>query len=295
MGLDVDFADIDEATACIDPTSISQRIGTGTRVIIPVHFAGRSCNMEEIARIAREAGAFVVEDAAHAIGSEYNGKKVGSCIHSDMTVFSFHPVKTITTAEGGAVTTNDGNLYERLATLRNHGITRDPSKLVAESDGPWYYEMQTLGYNYRLTDVQAALGISQLGRLGDFVARRRHIVKLYRSELSSLPGCFLLSADADAYSAYHLFPILVDFTKLTISKARMFELLEEKGLHLQVHYIPVHLQPYYRNLGFGPGMFPKAEAYYRKTISLPLYPSLTDREVRRAAGIVRTIIERYYA
>jgi dTDP-4-amino-4,6-dideoxygalactose transaminase len=212
-----------------------------------------------------------------------------------MTVFSFHPVKTITTAEGGAVTTNDGRLYERLATLRNHGITRDSSKLVAESDGPWYYEMQALGYNYRLTDVQAALGISQLGRLDKFVARRRRIVKLYRSELSSLPGCSMLSADDDAHSAYHLFPILVDFSKLTISKARMFELLEEKGLHLQVHYIPVHFQPYYRNLGFGPGMFPRAEAYYRKTISLPLYPALGDREVKRIAGIVRTIVEQHHA
>ncbi len=295
VGLDVDFADIEEDTACVDPSSISQRIDSRTRVIIPVHFTGRPCNMAEISRIARKAGAFIVEDAAHAIGSEYKGNRIGSCTYSDMTAFSFHPVKTITTAEGGAVTTNDGRLYERLVTLRNHGITRDSSKLLAENEGPWYYEMQTLGYNYRLTDMQAALGTSQLGRLDKVVARRRHIVKLYRSELSSLPGCSMLSADDDAHSAYHLFPILVDFSRLTISKARMFELLEEKGLRLQVHYIPVHLQPYYRKLGFGPGMFPHAEAYYAKTISLPLFPSLSDREIRKIAGIVREIVARNHA
>jgi dTDP-4-amino-4,6-dideoxygalactose transaminase len=212
-----------------------------------------------------------------------------------MTVFSFHPVKTITTGEGGAITTNEGTLYERLVMLRNHGNVRDPAKLRCSGEGPWYYEMQALGYNYRLSDIQAALGLSQLSRLARFVARRREIVRLYREELSSLKACSLLSAATDSHSAYHLFPILVDFSRLSITKAQMFELLAQEGLHLQVHYIPVHLQPYYRSLGFGPGMFPRAEAYYAKAISLPLYPSLSNREVRKVAQVVRRIVERNYA
>jgi perosamine synthetase len=191
--------------------------------------------------------------------------------------------------------TNDRSLYERLALFRNHGNVRDPARLENRRDGPWYYEMQILGYNYRLTDIQAALGISQLRRLDRFVARRREIVEMYRQELSKLEACSQLSADEDDYSSYHLFPILVDFTKLTITRARMFDLLAENGLRLQVHYIPVHLQPYYRNLGFSAGMFPRAEAYYQKTISLPLYPSLSNREVRKISQIVRSIIERHYA
>ena len=268
------FADIDEQTANIDPNEIRTKITDKTKAIIPVHFAGQSCDMEEIYNIAKQNNLFVIEDAAHAIGSEYKGTKVGSCKYSDMTVFSFHPVKTITTGEGGAVTTNSKELYEKLCALRAHGMHKD-----GEMQNTWEYEMRELGYNYRISDIQAALGISQLKRLDYFKKRRREIVNFYNKELN-IPH--LIEKDY-SNACFHLYPILVENRKDFYFKAR------GKGLNLQVHYIPVHTQPYYAKFGYKKGDYPKAEEYYKKCISLPLYPSLTDDDlneiVRRIRGI----------
>lgn len=268
------FADIDEQTANIDPNEIKTKVTEKTKAIIPVHFAGQSCDMEEIYNIAKQNNLLVIEDAAHAIGSEYKGTKVGSCRYSDMTVFSFHPVKTITTAEGGAVTTNSKELYDKLCALRAHGMHKD-----GEMQNTWEYEMRELGYNYRMTEMQAALGITQLGKLDKFKQRRREIVDFYNKELG-IPH--LIEKDF-SNACFHLYPILVENRKDFYFKAR------ENGLNLQVHYIPVHTQPYYAQFGYKRGNFPKAEAYYEKCISLPLYPSLTDNDLREIVKRIKEI------
>ena len=271
------FADIDPETANIDPAEIERRLSPRTRVLIPVHFAGQPCDMARISAIAKANNIVVIEDAAHAIGSDYQDTKVGSCRYSDMTVFSFHPVKTITTGEGGAVTTNDPALYARLCALRAHGVHKD-----GEMASTWEYEMRELGFNYRITDIQCALGVSQLKRLDAFKARRRAIVAYYNEHLG-LPH--LVERDF-SNACFHLYPVLVENRRDFYFKAR------ERGLNLQVHYIPVHTQPYYRGaFGYRPGDYPRAEAYYSKCISLPLYPSLTDEDlaeiVTRLKGIVQ--------
>lgn len=258
------FADIDEKTANIDPQEIQKHITPKTKAIIPVHFAGQSCDMEAVADIAKKHNLIVIEDAAHAIGSDYKKTKVGSCAYSDMTVFSFHPVKTITTGEGGAVTTNSKELYEKLCTFRAHGMHKD-----GEMINTWEYEMRELGYNYRMTDMQAALGVSQLKKLEAFKKRRREIVDYYNKNLG-LPH---LIERYFSNACFHLYPILVENRRDFYFKAK------EKGLNLQVHYIPVHTQPYYAKFGYKKGDYPKAESYYEHCISLPLYPSLTDEDL----------------
>jgi UDP-4-amino-4,6-dideoxy-N-acetyl-beta-L-altrosamine transaminase len=278
VGAKVKFADIDEKTACIDPQELSKYISPQTKVIIPVHFAGQSCDMEKIYKIAKDKNIAIVEDAAHAIGSKYQSKRVGSCQFSDMAVFSFHAVKTITTGEGGIITTNSEVLYERLLLLRSHGITKDPKK-ITHFDGPWAYEMQELGHNYRITDFQAALGLSQLKQLNSFDKKRNSIIKKYHQSFADLPGTKFLQEMPFSKACFHLCIFLIDFKKLNISRKDLFLKLKDKGIHLQVHYIPVHLQPYYQKLGFKKGSYPKAENYYEATISLPLYPSLTNKEM----------------
>lgn len=269
------FADIDEQTVNIDPEEIRRKITSKTKAVIPVHFAGQSCDMAKIYDIAKQNNLFVIEDAAHAIGSEYKGDKVGSCRYSDMTVFSFHPVKTITTGEGGAVTTNSKELYDKLCALRAHGTHKD-----GEMQNTWEYEMRELGYNYRMTEMQAALGISQLKKIDKFKKRRREIVAFYNKELK-LPH--LIEKDfSDA--CFHLYPILVENRRDFYFKAK------EKGLNLQVHYIPVHTQPYYARFGYKKGDYPKAEAYYEKCISLPLYPSLTDDDLMEIVRRIKDIL-----
>ena len=270
------FADIDAHTSDIDPDEIEKRITSRTKALVPVHFAGQSCDMKRIATLAKCHGLKVIEDAAHAIGSDYGDTKVGSCAYSDMTVFSFHPVKTITTGEGGAVTTNDPDLYAKLCALRAHGTHKD-----GEMAHTWEYEMRELGYNYRITDLQCALGVSQLKRLNEFKRRRREIVSYYNENLA-LPH---LEEMPYSNACFHLYPVLVENRREFYFKARA------AGLNLQVHYIPVHTQPYYRaTYGYKPGDYPKAEAYYAKCISLPLYPSLTDGDlseiIRRIKGIL---------
>lgn len=280
------FADVTETTANISAATIKAVLRPDTRVIIPVHFAGKTADMPDIFRLAREKNCYVIEDAAHALGSSYaDGSRVGGCNYSDMTIFSFHPVKTITTGEGGAVMTNDPALYERLMCLRSHGIVRDPA-LMSAHPGPWYHEMQHLGFNYRLTDLQAALGLSQLRKLSLFVARRREIVLKYNASFSGLEYLRTLSTDDDR-TAYHLYVVLMDFTKLGISRAEVMAVLKDKGIGTQVHYIPVHTQPYYRKTyGTRWGDQPVAEKYYEQCLSLPLFPAMTENEVERVISAV---------
>ncbi|MBE6454726.1 MAG: UDP-4-amino-4,6-dideoxy-N-acetyl-beta-L-altrosamine transaminase [Alphaproteobacteria bacterium] len=274
-GANVKFADVEKDTANIDHKEIEKQITSKTKAVIPVHFAGQSCDMQKIYEVAKKHNLYVIEDAAHAIGSEYKGKKVGCCEFSDMTVFSFHPVKTITTAEGGAVVTNSKELYDKLCAFRAHGMHKD-----GEMVNTWEYEMRELGYNYRMTDVQAALGISQLKRLDDFKKRRREIVEYYNKELN-LPH--LIEKDY-SNACFHLYPILVEDRKKLYSDAR------EVGLYLQVHYIPVHTQPYYRELGYNWGDYPNAEEYYKHCISLPLYPELTDEDLVEIVKRVKSVL-----
>lgn len=275
-GLKPVFADIDPATYNIDPEEIKKRISSNTKVLIPVHFAGRPCDMEKIKNIADDKGLYIIEDAAHAIGSDYpDGSRVGNCKYSDMTVFSFHPVKTITTGEGGAITTNSKELYDKLVMLRSHGITRDPG-VVIENPGPWYYEMHDCGYNYRLTDIQSALGVSQMKRLDEFKEKRNEIIRKYNQALSGLDWITTPLNESPDF-CFHLYVVQIDFEKLGKTRAEVMEELKKKNIGTQVHYIPVHTQPYYReSFGYNWGDYPAAESYYRKALSLPLYPLMTD-------------------
>ncbi len=275
VGATVKFADIEEKTANIDAAEIAKAITPKTKAIIPVHFAGQSCDMEKIHALTQDKDIVIIEDAAHAIGSDYKDTKVGSCKYSDMTVFSFHPVKTMTTGEGGAITTNSKELYEKLLSYRSHGMHKE-----GKMAHTWEYEMRELGYNYRMTDIQAALGCSQIKRLDTFKARRREIVDFYNKKLG-LPH---LEEKEYSNACFHLYPVLVDNRKEFYNNAKKI------GLNLQVHYIPVHIQPYYQNLGFKKGDFPKAEAYYEKCISLPLYYGLKKKDLKEIVKKVNKII-----
>ncbi len=260
-GADVAFVDIDPRTylmsveALAEKLETAERSGTLPKVVAPVHFAGQSCDMAAIGDLGRRYGFRILEDAAHAIGADYRDGKVGDCRYSDIAAFSFHPVKVVTTGEGGALSTNDPTLATRLAYLRTHGITRDPERIEAADEGPWYYEQQALGFNYRLTDIQAALGVSQMKRLDAFIARRRELAARYDRLLSELP---LVTPWQDPHgrSAFHLYPIRLRLERLNQSRREIFEALRAAGIGVQVHYIPVHLQPYYRRLGFKEGRFP---------------------------------------
>ncbi len=286
-GLKPVFADIDSDTGNIDPAEIKKKCTAKTRVIIPVHFAGRPCRMSEIQSLADEKNLIVIEDAAHAIGSAYpDGGKVGNCQYSDMTVFSFHPVKTITTGEGGAITTNSKELYDRLVMLRSHGITKDPD-FLSENPGPWFYEMQSLGFNYRMTDLQAALGTSQLNKLEKFKARRDEIIWQYNDALGHIKGISIPPED-DNDSCFHLYVVRIDFQKLGITRKELIAMLHRQNIGTQVHYIPVHTQPFYRKkYGYGWGDFPVAEKYYSQVLSLPLYPGMTKTDSERVIDAIR--------
>ena len=261
-----------------------KKITKRTKALAPVDFAGHPAELDSIKKIAREHNLFVIEDAAHALGSEYNGKKVGS--FSDMTIFSFHPVKAITTGEGGMIVTERKDFYERLMAFRNHGIIKKPGK------GPWYYEIQTPGYNFRLTDMQCALGLSQFKKLDKFVQRRREIVRQYNQAFRNVPGLMLPIEKAYAKSAYHLYPIRLRLELLKTGRRKIFEALREKGLGVQVHYIPLHLHPFYKKtFGYKKGDFPNAERYYERTISIPLFPGMTHAQARYVIKTIRTILE----
>lgn len=274
-GAEVDFVDIDPDTYCMSVSALETKLetaaknGTLPKILIPVHFAGQSCDMRSISLLAQKYDIRIIEDASHAIGGRYLDQPVGNCAYSDICVFSFHPVKIITTAEGGLATTNDPKLAERMQLHRSHGVTRDPNLMDKASEGGWYYQMVDLGYNYRMTEMQAALGVTQFERLEEFVSRRNLLAQRYDELLSDLPVTCPVQ-HSDSYSAYHLYPIQV------ANRAEVFAQLRKNGIGVNVHYIPVHTQPFWTARGFKPGDFPASENYYSNAISIPLYYGLTE-------------------
>lgn len=289
-GADVDFVDIDPLTYNMSAEELERKLQVATRqgrlpkVVIPVHFAGEPCDMQTIHALAKHYGFYVVEDASHAVGASYRGSTVGSCAYSDITVFSFHPVKIITTGEGGMTLTRNKELHQKMLMLRSHGITRDPGKMTCVAPGAWYYEQLDLGYNYRMTDFQAALGASQMRRLDAFIARRHELARAYDTALAGLPLVPPTRADHNR-SALHLYVIRLR-AEATNSRAAVFDALRAAGIGVNVHYIPVHLQPYYRALGFKEGDFPEAERYYGVSMSLPMFYGLSDDDQRKVIGAV---------
>ena len=290
-GADVDFVDIDPNTLNMSPAALEAKLkaakvsGSLPKIVVPVHFSGESCDMRKIHALSKEYGFKIIEDASHAVGGSYQGGKVGNCQYSDITVFSFHPVKIITTAEGGAALTNSPELAAKLALLRSHGITRDPEEMTQEPDGAWYYQQIDLGYNYRMTELQAALGVSQMTRIDEFVARRHELAARYDRLLVHLP-LVLPQRNPQNRSALHLYPVQVraDSGK---TRRQVFDFLRQNGIGVNVHYIPVHTQPYYRqHFGFKPGDFPAAEAYYAGAISIPLYFGLTEAEQDKVVEVL---------
>lgn len=292
-GADVDFVDIDPATYNMSPAALASKLAAAPRIpdaVIVTHFAGQSCDMAAMAALAARYGFALIEDAAHALGGRYRDKPIGSCTHSAMTVFSFHPVKSITTAEGGMLLLNRDDLHRRLLELRSHGITRDPERMDGISHGGWYYQQIDLGCNYRLSDLQAALGISQLGRLDRFVARRAQLAARYDAALADLP-VERPWQDPVAQSAWHLYVVRLQSERIRRSRGEVFDALRQDGIGVNVHYIPVHTQPYYRELGFNGGDFPVAEAYYAQTLTLPLYPDLSDADQDRVIRSLREVLQ----
>lgn len=294
-GAQVDFVDIDAATYNLSISALKAKLAgaaaTGhlPKVLVPVHFAGQPCEMAEISALCRQYGVRVMEDASHAIGAEYRGARTGNGAYADLTVFSFHPVKILTTGEGGMLLTNDEQLYEKLVRLRSHGITRDPRFMEGTPDGPWHYEQVDLGFNYRLTDLQAALGASQMERLPTFLARRRALAARYNEHMAGLP-LTLPWQHPDTLSAWHLYVVRPDPTRTSVTRAALYDRLRESQIFAQVHYIPVHLQPWYRRLGYKAGDFPAAENYYAGALSLPLYYSLSDQDQERVFDSLETLL-----
>jgi UDP-4-amino-4,6-dideoxy-N-acetyl-beta-L-altrosamine transaminase len=291
-GAEVDFVDIDGRTYNMDVAALAAKLERAAtedalpRIVVPVHFAGASCDMQQIHALAQRYGFKIIEDASHAVGSRYLEEPVGSCRFSDIAVFSFHPVKLITTGEGGMALTADAGLAERMSRLRTHGITREPSLFENPSEGAWYYEQLELGYNYRLTDIQAALGLSQISRLDQNVARRQEIARRYDDLVADLPVVTPFRSSTER-SALHLYPIWIDKSRTNRSRREIFDGLRAAGIGVNVHYIPVHLHPIHRRRGFLPGDFPEAERYYAGAISLPMYATLSDEEQDRVVAALR--------
>ena len=300
------FADINKDTYNIDPSEIRKKITSKTKAVIPVDFAGLPCDMEAIRKIADEHDLIIIEDACHALGAEWkdsNGRwhKTGSCSYSDMTVFSFHPVKHITTGEGGAVLTNNAELYEKFLSLREHGIIRNPEKFINKdlafslnpeslilNPNSWYYEIHELGFNYRITDIQCALGLSQLKKLDMFLAKRRSIASAYSQAFKDIELVTTPAEPEDKKPAYHIYVLQIDFERLGKTRADVMNKLRASGIGTQVHYIPIHLQPYYRNkFGYRKGDYPAAEEYYDKALSIPIYPKMNDAEIKRVIDSVK--------
>lgn len=282
-GAQVDFIDIDPATYNLCPQALEVKLeqalreGKLPKVVVPVHLCGQPCDMQAIHALAKRYGFKVIEDASHAIGGKYQGEFIGNCSFSDITVFSFHPVKIITTAEGGMALTNSVELAEKMTLLRSHGITRDPAQMTHATDGPWYYQQIALGYNYRMTELQAALGVTQVQRLDQYVARRHILARRYDHLLAELPITTPWQ-HPDSYSGLHLYVIRLQLEKIDKTHVQVFESLREQGIGVNVHYIPVSSQPYYQQLGINPADFPEAQNYYQEAISLPMFQTMTEQQ-----------------
>ncbi|QEW05920.1 UDP-4-amino-4,6-dideoxy-N-acetyl-beta-L-altrosamine transaminase [Nitrincola iocasae] len=282
-GAKVDFVDIDPQTYNLCPKALEKKLissekkGLLPKIVVPVHFSGQPCDMKAIYALSQKYGFKIIEDASHAIGGKYLNEPIGNCRYSNITVFSFHPVKIITSAEGGMAVTNDVNLAEKLTLLRSHGITRTPSLMTKPMEGSWYYQQVDLGFNYRMTDLQGALGASQMNRLVHYVARRHALAKRYDKLLANLP-VITPCQHKDGYSAFHLYVIRLKLDEISLSHVEVFEALRAKEIGVNVHYIPVHTQPYYQNMGFHVGDYPEAEKFYSEAISIPLFPALKESE-----------------
>ncbi|MDU8361871.1 UDP-4-amino-4,6-dideoxy-N-acetyl-beta-L-altrosamine transaminase [Pseudomonas syringae group sp. J309-1] len=295
-GARVDFVDIDPRTYNLDVAALEHKLleaqqnGQLPKVLVAVHLCGQPCDMERIHALSQQFGFRVIEDASHAIGGKYQGLPIGNCQYSAITVFSFHPVKIITTAEGGMVTTNDAQLAQKMGLLRSHGITRDPEQMTHDADGPWYYQQIDLGFNYRMTELQAALGVSQMDRLDDYVARRHELAARYRELLAHLPVT-LPWQHPEGYSGLHLFVIRLQLDKLAVTHRQVFESLRAQGIGVNLHYIPVHTQPYFAAMGFAPDAFPESQKYYREAISIPMFQTMTfDQQDEVVAALNKALI-----
>ena len=291
-GAQVDFVDVDPATGNLCVVQLAERLaqaernGTLPKVVIPVHLCGRSCDMKAVRELSRRYGFAVIEDASHAIGARYDGAPVGDCLYSDIVVFSFHPVKIITTGEGGMALTRNAQLARHMERLRSHGITRDPAEMTGAPEGPWHYQQIELGFNYRMTDLQAALGLSQLSRLDAFIDQRHRVAARYAEALAGMP-LDLPPAEPEGRSALHLYVVRVGAGH---DRRAVFEALRARDIGVNVHYIPVYLQPYYAALGFVPGHCPGAEHYYARAISLPMYSGLTESDQARVISALRDVL-----
>jgi len=294
-GAQVDFVDIDPRTYNLCAKELEKKLiaaetaGTLPKVVVPVHFSGQPCDMQAIHTLAKKYGFKVIEDASHAIGGKYQGEPIGNCRYSDITVFSFHPVKIITTAEGGMATTNSPELAQKLDLLRSHGITRDADLMTKPMDGPWYYQQVDLGFNYRMTDLQAALGVSQMQRLDNFVAKRHELAQRYNELLKDSP-ITLPWQHPDSYSGLHLYVIRLQLDKINKTHLEVFEGLREAGILVNLHYIPVHMQPYHQEMGFEVGQFPQAEQYYREAISIPMFPTMTEEQQNEVVAVLGELL-----
>jgi UDP-4-amino-4,6-dideoxy-N-acetyl-beta-L-altrosamine transaminase len=295
-GANIDFVDIDSQSYCLSMDALEAKLiqtcqtgGQLPDLVATVHFAGQSCDMPRLFSLGQHYGFKIVEDASHAIGAHADGCKVGHCLYSDACIFSFHPVKIITTGEGGAITTKDPALAQRLYELRSHGIIRDKSRMVGDSEGAWYYQQIILGYNYRLTDIQSALGLSQLQRIDAFISRRRTLAANYDLMLAKLP-LVLPWQHPEGQSSFHLYPVTLKLDQVPQGRAAVFNDLRKSGIGVNVHYIPVHLQPYYRELGFKHGSFPHSEAYYDAALTLPLFVGMSDQQQHEVVAALTAIL-----
>jgi UDP-4-amino-4,6-dideoxy-N-acetyl-beta-L-altrosamine transaminase len=292
----IDFVDIDKQTYNMSVEELEKKLAQAKqenklpKILIPVHFSGQSCDMKKIHSLSKEYGFKVIEDASHAIGGKYLDEPIGGCQYSDITVFSFHPVKIITTAEGGMATTNSKELAEKMQLYRSHGTTRNEKLMTKEADGSWYYQQVDLGFNYRMTELQAALGVSQVQRLDEFVARRHVLQERYDSLLNGLP-IIRPYQDKHSFSALHLYPIQIDLNKVSKNREQIFNELRENGIGVNVHYIPIHTQPYYLQFGFREGDFPNSESYYSRTISLPLFHAMTVEQQDEVCDVLKRVLQ----
>jgi UDP-4-amino-4,6-dideoxy-N-acetyl-beta-L-altrosamine transaminase len=281
------FVDIEPGSGNIDASLIENRITKKTKLIVPVHYGGNPVELQHINHLAKKHRLTIIEDACHALGGKYYGNKMGNCRFSSITAFSFHPVKHITTGEGGAATTNDKQLYEKMLVFRTHGITKDKKKFSVKNEGGWYHEMQYLGFNYRLSDIQAALGISQLKRINNYVLKRRKIAQIYDKAFADNPYFDFIPEKCSVFNAYHLYPIILK-DEFKGKKRKIFAALRKHGLGVQVHYIPTYQHPFYQNLGYGKRLCPRAEDFYQREISIPIYPSITGLEIDH---VVKTLFK----